>query len=284
VDFLDIPPFVALLQAGTFLDEADINRDGSVNFEDISPFVSLLRSVESTPLLGDANLDGEVDFLDIPPFSVNFEDITPFVSLLRSGGESSSNFTVSTGTPSTSKAIVVESSVSADVSLTATAASESLIQVESAAEVPIVIESSLVEDLDPEAVVLNEMIDATAPQPYASLVQVDDLLDSPVTQVSQIPALDVAVTGITTGGTDVSSEAFPEDRESGLGEVARTPLAQQFFSVSPVDDLGFAHQGRDGFPAANLSIEEAPPIAADFFDTNLESLDEVFETYIQKPF
>ena len=303
VDFLDIPPFVALLQAGTFLDEADINRDGSVNFEDISPFVSLLRSVDSTPLLGDANLDGEVDFLDIPPFialiqtgtfldeadinrdgSVNFEDITPFVSLLRSGGESSSNFTVSTGTPSTSKAIVVESSVSADVSLTATAASESLIQVESAAEVPIVIESSLVEDLDPEAVVLNEMIDATAPQPYASLVQVDDLLDSPVTQVSQIPALDVAVTGITTGGTDVSSEAFPEDRESRLGEVARTPLAQQFFSVSPVDDLGFAHQGRDGFPAANLSIEEAPPIAADFFDTNLESLDEVFETYIQKPF
>jgi len=29
VDFADIPAFIAILQAGTYLDEADINRDGS---------------------------------------------------------------------------------------------------------------------------------------------------------------------------------------------------------------------------------------------------------------
>ena len=42
VDFFDISPFISLLSGDGFLDQADINRDGIVNFFDISPFISIL--------------------------------------------------------------------------------------------------------------------------------------------------------------------------------------------------------------------------------------------------
>jgi len=42
VDFSDIPSFIAILQAGTYLDQADINRDGVVDFSDIPFFIDLL--------------------------------------------------------------------------------------------------------------------------------------------------------------------------------------------------------------------------------------------------
>ena len=44
VDFSDIPSFISVLQAGTYLDEADVNGDGVVDFSDISFFVDLLRN------------------------------------------------------------------------------------------------------------------------------------------------------------------------------------------------------------------------------------------------
>ena len=44
VDFLDIAPFIALLTAGDFQDEADTNGDDTVDFLDISPFIALLTS------------------------------------------------------------------------------------------------------------------------------------------------------------------------------------------------------------------------------------------------
>lgn len=42
VNFLDISPFIALLSAGEFQNEADTNEDGSVNFLDIAPFIAIL--------------------------------------------------------------------------------------------------------------------------------------------------------------------------------------------------------------------------------------------------
>ncbi len=42
VDFSDIPPFIALLQAGSFQEEADVNQDGLVDFGDIAPFIAIL--------------------------------------------------------------------------------------------------------------------------------------------------------------------------------------------------------------------------------------------------
>ena len=44
VDFLDISPFIVLLSAGDFQAEADTNEDGVVDFLDISPFIILLSS------------------------------------------------------------------------------------------------------------------------------------------------------------------------------------------------------------------------------------------------
>ena len=44
VDFLDISPFISVLSVGGFQQEADINRNATVDFLDISPFISLLSS------------------------------------------------------------------------------------------------------------------------------------------------------------------------------------------------------------------------------------------------
>ena len=44
VNFQDISPFISLLSAGGFLAEADIDQDGDVDFSDISPFISVLSS------------------------------------------------------------------------------------------------------------------------------------------------------------------------------------------------------------------------------------------------
>lgn len=42
IEFADIPPFIAILQAGTFNAQADTNQDGSVTFDDIPPFIDIL--------------------------------------------------------------------------------------------------------------------------------------------------------------------------------------------------------------------------------------------------
>ena len=104
VDFLDISPFIRVLQTGVFQFEADIDGNGVVNFSDISPFIVLLES--PVPLedgddilmggagldmivggagsdrffgfrasVGDVNLDGQV----------NFSDISFFIGVLQSG-------------------------------------------------------------------------------------------------------------------------------------------------------------------------------------------------------
>ena len=44
VNFADIPSFIAILQAGTFLPEADCNQDGAVDFADIPVFIAILQS------------------------------------------------------------------------------------------------------------------------------------------------------------------------------------------------------------------------------------------------
>ena len=43
ISFLDIGPFIALLQGGEYREEADVNQDGSVNFLDIGPFIATLQ-------------------------------------------------------------------------------------------------------------------------------------------------------------------------------------------------------------------------------------------------
>ena len=43
VNFLDIAPFILVLQTGTFQAEADVNSDAVVNFLDIAPFISILQ-------------------------------------------------------------------------------------------------------------------------------------------------------------------------------------------------------------------------------------------------
>lgn len=42
VNFFDISPFISLLSSGTFQVEADANEDGLVNFFDINSFIGLL--------------------------------------------------------------------------------------------------------------------------------------------------------------------------------------------------------------------------------------------------
>jgi len=63
---LSIPPDVQVTVVAPFL-LGDVNLDGAVNFLDISPFISLL-SVGGFLDEADINLDGSVNFLDISPF------------------------------------------------------------------------------------------------------------------------------------------------------------------------------------------------------------------------
>ena len=42
VDFLDISPFISVLSGGTFQAEADCDENGVVDFLDISPFITIL--------------------------------------------------------------------------------------------------------------------------------------------------------------------------------------------------------------------------------------------------
>ena len=44
VTFADIPSFIAVLAAGSFLAEADCNLDDEVTFADIGPFIAILAS------------------------------------------------------------------------------------------------------------------------------------------------------------------------------------------------------------------------------------------------
>lgn len=44
VNFLDIPAFIAVIQSGDFLAEADCNEDGVLNFLDIPAFISILSA------------------------------------------------------------------------------------------------------------------------------------------------------------------------------------------------------------------------------------------------
>jgi len=44
VDFLDIGPFIALLSAGEFLAEADIDLNGVVDFLDFNPLIGILSN------------------------------------------------------------------------------------------------------------------------------------------------------------------------------------------------------------------------------------------------
>ena len=44
VEFADIPVFIAILQAGTFTAEADINLDEQVTFADIPGFIAILSA------------------------------------------------------------------------------------------------------------------------------------------------------------------------------------------------------------------------------------------------
>ena len=42
VNFLDISPFIAVLQAGDFQVEADVDESGAVDFQDIPAFIQVL--------------------------------------------------------------------------------------------------------------------------------------------------------------------------------------------------------------------------------------------------
>ena len=44
VTFSDIAAFIAALQSGTFIAEADINQDGEFNFSDIPLFIAVLQA------------------------------------------------------------------------------------------------------------------------------------------------------------------------------------------------------------------------------------------------
>ena len=100
-NFLDSSTPVGNLDFGPFATVADLEAVPGFVASSATINVTLVQGVTPTPLLGDSNLDGVVNFLDISPFIailsgddflaeadingdgvVNFLDISPFISIL----------------------------------------------------------------------------------------------------------------------------------------------------------------------------------------------------------
>ncbi|MEM6334844.1 MAG: choice-of-anchor tandem repeat NxxGxxAF-containing protein [Planctomycetota bacterium] len=68
-DIDDLNLLAANLNTGTTPDEGDLDADGDVDFDDLTAFLELLDTVP-----GDANLDGQVNTLDLAILAANFDN------------------------------------------------------------------------------------------------------------------------------------------------------------------------------------------------------------------
>ena len=254
----------------------DVNLDGDVNFLDISPFISLLAGSDFLDE-ADVNRDGSVDFLDI----------SPFISLLASGGSAqvASNLEAP-GIPRestvTSDVIAAEPEISSPDSVVLIPGAESISSAASTIEIPLGTERSDATNTAPEAVVAAQL----------SLDLTSDSVVSPVADTSQPPVLATTVTEGTPVDTYTAPVAITPDRYSFLDAhssnltdfernrrlVNHRPLIQRSQSSD------FSYELLERHPAATVPVEVAFSTAAELFDAHPESLDEVFDLELEVTF
>ena len=230
----------------------DANLDGVVNFLDISPFISLLAN--NTFLAeADVNRDG----------SVNFLDISPFISLLASsspaeGGQSdggSAESMVGSGTAAESEAVNEEAPMT-------------MVVLDSASK--------------------PEPITSVAMTAEMSLVFIGPLATSEA-EVSELASVDENGVGVTPHDTysrpvasALVTDRYLEDRSSSLrSDESSDLLGARQFSRGAQERLGFARELGEASLSTSVPNEITFSTAAELFDAHPESLDEVFDFQLE---
>ena len=263
----------------------DVNRDGAVNFLDISPFVSLL-SDDIFQDEADINRDGEVSFLDI----------SPFVALLTSGGSAdsvtsitkSAEPAIAQGSAVRSKANVVEPPVSSVKSPVSPSKPESIAPEAETAASPSRTEASDARKGDAETAAVKQNPDAAPPSTRAPLVLVGDSSSSSKAATNEptaVGAIEASVTQIEfyvgpfslvknnfLGALSPSLEGFRSDE----GSIKRSSL------TSNVERLELLLETGDEHPPTIESTDKSFSTAAELFDAQFESLDDVFDFELEE--
>ena len=255
---------------GVFL-LGDVNQDGMVDFDDISPFISLLSS-DNLLNHADTNRDGEVDF----------NDISSFISLLATGGRSA-RFSSSLAAPVITEASAATSTANAVVPFVSSAFSaasepepESFAVVAATAKVRLstrTFDNKRV-DADTAKVEPNIISDGLSPQVSQDSVSHD----------GQQPAGDPADVRFTPVDTSVGPTAVTPSKYRFLG--ARASRFRSFGNTEvlvPRSTLTWdarkfdlPNESRILYRSANVSTEQSISTAAELFDAHPESLEGVF--------
>ena len=254
VDFDDISPLILLLADNTFLDEADINRDGDVDFDDISPFISLLAS------RGSAQSN---------QFSGNTDKAA-----------------VSSAASATSDPVAVATSASSLVSPATADQPKSIASVASTAEAPIKTRTSQSEsgDAGTLSAAVSQNVKAASAQSQSPLALTNDAKATAVARNDNSPAADttvrselpidsyrgpVAAAPVATGLLGARSGLIGA-RSNGL-------IAKQGALSSNEESVKVRHEQNVESPSDDASIMDSFSTAAELFDAHPESLDEVFD-------
>ena len=220
----------------------DVNLNGVVNFLDISPFVSTLLDGVFLDQ-ADINRDGVLSFLDI----------SPFATLLASGGSAQSK---------------QSAGISGKSAVGSGAVAKSGAVVKEAPTTSVGLDSA-------SKPALNTSVVATVQAPVVTETSQGELDD-----IDGLIPLDTFIGPITNGQARYS---FLGDRDSGLrgfeseGLVTRRSLA---LNAERQDlSLGF----RETRSATNSSTLDSFSTAAELFDAHPETLDEIFDFQFEEP-
>ena len=271
----------AFLPLGEGVDDpfllGDVNLDGNFDFLDISPFITLLSN-STFQVEADINLDGTVDFLDI----------SPFIALLASGSASSNLADGNSGVAaSPSRSLVAPEAIVASPS-SSTDSPDSISQLVSDAptETPITAATSDAEHDDAEApaATASQNLKATS-ESQEPLTLVSDSTVTPVVESSQPVVVDTAVAGATPIDIFSGPVAFASDRYRFLGARNRSligvesnrPLVTRRSLVGNAERIDLPRESSDTRRWTSVSPAGSFSTAAELFDAHPESLDDVFD-------
>ncbi|MDB2687512.1 right-handed parallel beta-helix repeat-containing protein [Mariniblastus sp.] len=250
VDFDDISPFITILASDTFLDQADTNRDGIIDFDDISPFITLL----ATGGTAQSN-QGASSFLAVPE--------------------------TASGSSVEPDSIVVTSPVSSSDS-GRTISEPFLISIASPVEVPATAYTAAAKSISADTLnsAKSQNRTATAISPSASLALVNNSVALPVVEKSEAPNVDAIVASATPVDIYIgpvtpvffNRDIVADQNSSLIRSETNEPLAT--LGSLKGSGPGFSYEQH---PATSASIEQTLWTAAELFDTHPESLDDVFD-------
>ena len=257
----------------------DVNQNGLVDFDDISPFITLLVTGDFQNE-ADTNRDGVVDF----------DDISPFIGLLANGGTAQSSQSIlslqaldgASESPVTAES-VVEPAVSSSAAQR-TISEPMSISVASPVEVPVAKYTSAAKPIIADTLdsTNSKNVAATSILPSASLVLVNDSVASQGVQKSEALAVESVVASAIPVDTYIGPDSLALVRQVSSAESnSSLDRSEIWESLAPRKSLqGSTKQidfSLDQHPATDVLIEQSYSSAAELFDAHPESLDEVFE-------